>query len=49
MRIVYGKNLSVDELSIVDDISKNCGILFDTARLLYCRNIDTVEKVEFLV
>ena len=46
MKIVYGKELNREELSLIKSISLECGILFDTARLLYCRNIDTVEKVK---
>ncbi len=49
MKVVYGKELNREEISLIRNISLECGILFDTAKLLYCRNVDTVEKVkEFL-
>ena len=49
MKVVYGKELNREEKSLIKDIASQCGILFDTARLLYCRKIDTVDKVkEFL-
>ncbi len=44
MKIVYGKQLNAEEISAVNLISAECGILFDTARLLYCRGVDTVDK-----
>lgn len=46
MKVVYGKTLSAEETSVVQNISVECGILFDTARLLFYRNIDTVEKAK---
>ena len=49
MKIVYGKSLTPIEESIVNNVALECGILFDTARVLYYRNIDSVEKAkEFL-
>ncbi len=49
MKVVYGKVLNREEESLIKDIASQCGILFDTARLLYCRNVDTVDKAkEFL-
>lgn len=37
------------EESIVNNVALECGILFDTARVLYYRNIDSVQKAkEFL-
>lgn len=49
MKIVYGKTLTPMEESIVNNVALECGILFDTARVLYYRNIDSVEKAkEFL-
>ncbi len=44
MKIVSGKNLTENEISIVNEIALNCGILFDTARLLFYRGIDSVKK-----
>ena len=46
MRIVYGKTLSAEEENTVGKIALECGIMYDTARLLFYRNIDTVEKAK---
>ncbi|MBQ3115518.1 MAG: single-stranded-DNA-specific exonuclease RecJ [Clostridia bacterium] len=46
MKIVYGKNLSNAEWEKASIISNECDILFDTARLLVCRDIDTVEQAK---
>ncbi len=46
MKILYGKTLDEREKQIVNKISLECGIMQDTARLLYYRNIDTVEKAK---
>ncbi len=46
MKIVYGKTLSADEENVVGKIALECGIMYDTARLLFYRNIDTVEKAK---
>ena len=46
MKLVYGKTLSVEDIKTIENISNNCGILFDTARLLFYRNIDTIEKAK---
>ena len=46
MKIIYGKNLTQFEIEQVGSIANECGILFDTARLLFCRGIDTPEKVK---
>ena len=49
MEIIYGKQLSGQDQKTVMDISINCGISFNTARLLFYREINTVEKAkEFL-
>lgn len=49
MEIIYGKQLSGQEQKTVMDISINCGITFNIARLLFYREINTVEKAkEFL-
>lgn len=46
MKISYGKTLTTEEKNIVLDISFNCGILYDTAKLLFYRGIDTIEKAK---
>lgn len=46
MKIVYGKNLSDADNKSVSKIACECGIMFDTARLLLYRGIDTVEKAK---
>ena len=46
MKIVYGKNLSTAEKEIVGNIASECGILFDTARLMFYRGIDDVSKAK---
>ena len=46
MKIVYGKQLNEQQLSVVEEISSQCGISFDVARLLFCRNNDTVQKAK---
>ncbi len=46
MEIVYGKILTPDQEKVVWQIAKECDILFDTAKLLFYRNIDTVEKAK---
>ena len=49
MEIIYGKQLDGLEQKTVMDISVSCGIAYDTARLLFYRDINTVEKaIEFL-
>lgn len=46
MKLIYGEQLNSSQEKIVCDISYNCGITYDTARLLYYRNHDTVEKAK---
>lgn len=46
MIIEYGKTLNDEQTKVVKNISESCNILFDTARLLFYRNIDTVQKAE---
>lgn len=46
MEIIYGKNLTDTEKILCQQISASCGIMYDTARLLLYRNIDTVEKAK---
>lgn len=45
MKIVYGNDLKGRE-NLINEISSQCGILKETARILIRRNIDTVEKVK---
>ncbi len=44
MKIIYGKEVTSKDEVAINSIANSCDILFDTARLLYCRGIDTVEK-----
>ena len=46
MQIVYGKQLNSEQMIMVNQIAFACGISFDTARLLFYRNVDTVEKAK---
>ncbi|MBQ9734957.1 MAG: single-stranded-DNA-specific exonuclease RecJ [Clostridia bacterium] len=46
MKLVYGKTLNADETLTVQNIAKSCDVLFDTARLLFYRNVDTVDKAK---
>ena len=46
MKIIYGKKPSESESLVITKIAAECGILYDTARLLFCRNINTVEKAK---
>lgn len=46
MKIIYGKTLNQAEESAVNKIALECGVLYDTARLLYYRKIDTVDKAK---
>ena len=46
MKIIYGKTLSLEENNLIYDVAEQCDILFDTARLLYYRGVDTVEKAK---
>lgn len=46
MKIIYEKTLNEQENQIVNQISLQCGILRDTARLLFYRGVDTVEKAK---
>ena len=45
MNIVYDADIKGNEKAI-KEIAFGCGILFDTAKLLYARKIDTVEKAK---
>lgn len=46
MKLVYGKTLNADQTLTVQHIADSCDILFDTARLLFYRGIDTVDKAK---
>ena len=46
MKVIYGKTLNEIEIQNVNKIAFECGILKDTARLLFYRGIDTVEKAK---
>ena len=46
MKVVYQPQLLNEEKLVVNQISNACGISFDTARLLFCRGVDTEEKVK---
>ena len=45
MIVNYGINLNNEEIALVENIAKECNVLFDTAKILYQRKIDTIEKV----
>ena len=46
MKIVYGEQLNSAQEQLITQIALNCNISFDTARLLFYRKQDTVEKVK---
>ncbi|MBQ3046998.1 MAG: single-stranded-DNA-specific exonuclease RecJ [Clostridia bacterium] len=46
MKIVYGKTLTPQQTQTVGEIASACDIMFDTARLLLYRDIDTVDKAK---
>lgn len=46
MRVEYYKRLTDEQAESVRKISEICDVLFDTAKLLYYRGVDTVEKVK---
>ncbi len=46
MKIVYGEKLNSEKEQLVSQIALSCNITFDTARLLFYRKQDTVEKVK---
>lgn len=46
MKIIYGKSLTAKQNKAVSYIASECGILFDTARLLFYRGIDTLDKAK---
>lgn len=46
MKILYGKTPTTEDYKTIMRISSECGVSTDTARLLFCRNIDDVEKAK---
>ena len=46
MKIVYGEKLNSEKEQLIRQIALSCNITFDTARLLFYRKQDTVEKVK---
>ncbi len=46
MKIVYGQKLNNEQFQTINEIASNCGVMFDTARLLFYRKQDTVEKAK---
>ena len=46
MKIVYGQKLNDEQIQTINEIASNCGVMFDTARLLFYRKQDTVEKAK---
>ncbi len=44
MKVLYSANQIGDKVKEIKEISIKCGVMYDTARLLVCRGIDTVEK-----
>ncbi len=46
MKIVYGQQLNSSQLQTINEIALSCGVMFDTARLLFYRKQDSVEKAK---
>lgn len=46
MQIIYGETLTTEQHFKCQQMALECGILFDTARLLFYRGIDSVEKAK---
>ncbi len=46
MKIVYGEKLNSEKEQLITQIALSCNITFDTARLLYYRKQDTLEKAK---
>ncbi len=46
MKIIYGNQPSNEDFNTIMQIATDCGISTDTARLLFCRNVNTVEKAK---
>lgn len=46
MKIVYGNQLNSAQIQTVNEIASNCGVMFDTARLLFYRKQDTIAKAK---
>ncbi|MBR5191813.1 MAG: single-stranded-DNA-specific exonuclease RecJ [Clostridia bacterium] len=45
MLLNYSKNLTEEQKIVVQNIADKCNILFDTAKILFQRKVDTIEKV----
>ncbi len=45
MKIIYEGNITTEQGKYINSLAVSCNVSFDMARLLYCRKIDTVEKV----
>lgn len=46
MKIIYEGNINSEQGRIINSLALECNVSFDTARLLYCRKIDTKEKIK---
>ncbi len=46
MSITYGKKLNYNEEQLVREIAFNCGVQFDTARLMFYRGIDSIDRAK---
>ena len=46
MKIIYAEQLNFSDTEKIRKNADECGILFETARLLYCRKTDTPEKIK---
>ena len=46
MKIVYGQKLNNEQIQTINEIASSCGVMFDTARLLFYRKQDTVKKAK---
>ncbi|MBE7086934.1 MAG: single-stranded-DNA-specific exonuclease RecJ [Clostridiales bacterium] len=46
MRVIYGKVPSYEEHIKIMNIANECGVSVDTARLLFCRGIDSVDSAK---
>lgn len=46
MKIIYSEKLNSEQVKLANTLALECGITFDTARLLVCRDIDSVEKAK---
>ena len=46
MKIEYGRVLTIDEQNLIRNISDSCGILYDTAKVLFYRGIKSEQKAK---